>query len=270
MGKQSLHDLGIGALHAAQVPAEAVLVQLLMGLFVPEAAGVGADLVRQNDRAAGAAEVGEESGSEPLPKYVALTFDDGPRADTTSVLLEGLQQRGVKVTFFLIGEQIEDNEWLVRWMAENGHQIGSHTFSHQKLAGSGKDTILQEINKTEVLLSSVLGEGREYWLRPPYGLIDEAGKKLVKTPMVYWSVDPEDWKVLDADKVSEHVCSHVQDGDIILLHDFYPTSVEAALRIVDRLQEEGYEFVTVEELLRLNGTKAEAGKLYRNAWEERL
>ena len=98
----------------------------------------------------------------------------------------------------------------------------------------------------------------------------EAGKKLVKTPMVYWSVDPEDWKVLDADKVSEHVCSHVQDGDIILLHDFYPTSVEAALRIVDRLQEEGYEFVTVEELLRLNGTKAEAGKLYRNAWEERL
>lgn len=220
--------------------------------------------------AGGAAEVGEESGSEPLPKYVALTFDDGPRADTTSVLLEGLQQRGVKVTFFLIGEQIEGNEWLVRWMAENGHQIGSHTFSHQKLAGSGKDTILQEINKTEVLLSSVLGEGREYWLRPPYGLIDEAGKKLVKTPMVYWSVDPEDWKVLDADKVSEHVCSHVQDGDIILLHDFYPTSVEAALRIVDRLQEEGYEFVTVEELLRLNGTKAEAGKLYRNAWEERL
>ena len=209
--------------------------------------------------AGGAAEVGEESGSEPLPKYVALTFDDGPRADTTSVLLEGLQQRGVKVTFFLIGEQIEGNEWLVRWMAENGHQIGSHTFSHQKLAGSGKDTILQEINKTEVLLSSVLGEGR-----------DEAGKKLVKTPMVYWSVDPEDWKVLDADKVSEHVCSHVQDGDIILLHDFYPTSVEAALRIVDRLQEEGYEFVTVEELLRLNGTKAEAGKLYRNAWEERL
>ena len=76
--------------------------------------------------------------------------------------------------------------------------------------------------------------------------------------------------MLDADKVSEHVCSHVQDGDIILLHDFYPTSVEAALRIVDRLQEEGYEFVTVEELLRLNGTKAEAGKLYRNAWEERL
>lgn len=126
--------------------------------------------------AGGAAEVGEESGSEPLPKYVALTFDDGPRADTTSVLLEGLQQRGVKVTFFLIGEQIEGNEWLVRWMAENGHRSAATPFSHQKLAGSGKDTILQEINKTEVLLSSVLGEGREYWLRPPYGLIDEAGK----------------------------------------------------------------------------------------------
>ena len=87
--------------------------------------------------------------------------------------------------------------------------------------------------------------------------------------MVHWSVDPEDWKVLDTDRVVEHVCSHVQDGDIILLHDFYPTSVEAALQIVDRLRGEGYEFVTVRELLTIKGTAAEAGKMYRNAWQER-
>lgn len=209
------------------------------------------------------AQVAEDSGE---PKYVALTFDDGPRAETTSVLLEGLQQRGIKATFFLIGEQIPGNEWLVQWMAENGHQIGSHTYTHLKIQGSNQDTILQEINKTEVLLKSILGEG-EYWLRPPYGLIDEQQKKLIKTPMVYWSVDPEDWKTLDTAQIVEHVCSHVKNGDIILLHDFYPTSVEAALQIVDRLQKEGYEFVTVEELMRLNGTQPQAGKLYRNAWE---
>ncbi len=206
--------------------------------------------------------------AEEEEKYIALTFDDGPRADTTSALLEGLDQRGIKATFFLIGRQIEGNEWLVRWMAESGHQIGNHTFNHIELQGNDPDTIIQEINKTEVLLTDILGEG-EYWLRPPYGTISAREKALVQTPMVYWSVDPEDWKILDTAKVVEHVCSHVQNGDIILLHDFYPTSVEAALQIADRLTAEGYTFVTVQELLQLNGTEAEAGKLYRNAWEER-
>ena len=174
----------------------------------------------------------------------------------------------MKATFFLIGRQIEGNEALVRHMAESGHQVGNHTFNHVQLQGCDPDTLIQEINKTEVLLTDILGEGT-YWLRPPYGAIGGREKAMVRTPMVYWSVDPEDWKVLDAERVAEHVCSHVQDGDIILLHDFYPTSVEAALQIVDRLTAEGYTFVTVEELLELNGTQAEAGKLYRNAWEER-
>ena len=137
-----------------------------------------------------------------------------------------------------------------------------------KAGGSGKDTILQEINKTEVLLSSVLGEGREYWLRPPYGLIDEAGKKLVKTPMVYWSVDPEDWKLLDAAKVADHVVSHAEPWGILLLHDFYPTSVEAALEIVDRLQPRGVQFVTVEELFAVKGVQPACGTLYRRVLGE--
>lgn len=214
----------------------------------------------------GSAEV--SAAEETGPKYIALTFDDGPRADTTAVLLEGLDQRGVKATFFLIGEQIEGNEWLVRWMAESGHQIGNHSFSHTKLQGSRRDVIVTEINKTEVVLNQILGEG-EYWLRPPYGAIESEDKKLVKTPMVCWTVDPEDWKVLNTEQVVEHVMSRVKDGDIILLHDFYPSSVQAALELVDRLQEEGYEFVTVKELMRLNGTVPQAGKLYRSAWEER-
>lgn len=208
------------------------------------------------------------SAEEEAPKYIALTFDDGPRADTTAVLLEGLDQRGVEATFFLIGEQIPGNEWLVRWMAESGHQIGNHTYTHVKLQGSNKDTILQEINKTEVLLTNILGE-KDYWLRPPYGLIDDKEKALVKTPMVYWSVDPEDWKLLDTEKVTAYVTGHVKDGDIVLLHDFYPTSVQAALQIVDKLQAQGYKFVTVEELMRLKGTVPQAGKIYSSATEER-
>ena len=210
---------------------------------------------------------GAAAVEEPEEKYIALTFDDGPRPDTTAALLEGLRQRGVHATFFLIGAQITGNEELIRQMAKDGHQIGNHTFTHCKLKGSSREDIIQEINKTEVLLHNILGPG-EFWLRPPYGLIDEKEKKLIKTPMVYWSVDPEDWKLLDTPKVVEHVCSHAKNGDIILLHDFYPTSVEAALEIVDRLQAGGYWFVTVEELLALNGTQPRAGHLYRNGKEE--
>jgi peptidoglycan/xylan/chitin deacetylase (PgdA/CDA1 family) len=210
----------------------------------------------------------ETVAQDGTEKFVALTFDDGPRVETTSPLLDGLRARGVHATFFLIGEQIAGNEELIQTMAADGHQIGSHTFTHAKLQGSGADTVAQEIGKTEVLLESVLGEG-DYWLRPPYGLIGERERAWVSTPMVYWSLDPEDWKLRDSEKVTEAVCSQVKSGDIILLHDFYPTSVEAALQIVDRLQAEGYEFLTVRELLSRSGITPEAGKLYVGAAGER-
>ena len=80
--------------------------------------------------------------------------------------------------------------------------------------------------------------------------------------MIYWSVDPQDWKLLNKDKVVAAVLDAVQPGDVILLHDFYSTSVDAALEIVDRLQKEGYDFVTVEELFRIQGVEPQQGTLY--------
>lgn len=195
------------------------------------------------------------------PKYVALTFDDGPRRDTTSLLLDGLLERGVPATFFVIGQQIAGNEDLLERMKAEGHQIGNHTYSHTRLLTADTDKVVEEIQKTEVLLTELLGED-DYWLRPPYGAIGKTRAALVKTPMIYWTVDPEDWKVLDAAKVTEHVVSYVEPWGIVLLHDFYPTSVKAALEIIDRLQAEGYTFVTVEELFRIRGVEAKAGCLY--------
>lgn len=194
-------------------------------------------------------------------KYVALTFDDGPRADTTGLLLDGLLERGAAATFFVIGEQIKGNEDLLRRMAAEGHQIGNHTYSHVRLLTAEKNTVIEEVQKTEVILKNLLGD-REFWLRPPYGLIDSQRAALIKTPMIYWTLDPEDWKLLDAAKVVEYVVKNVQPGDIILMHDFYPTSVEAALKIVDQLQAQGYTFVTVEELFRIQNVAPEAGVLY--------
>ena len=203
-------------------------------------------------------------------KYVALTFDDGPRRETTSILLDGLQERGAQATFFLIGTQVQclGNEELLLRMKAEGHQIGNHTYSHMRLLNAQSNSILEEIQKNDVILKNILGEG-EYWLRPPYGLIDRRGSEVVKTPMIYWTLDPEDWKLLDAKKVAECVVKNVEDGDIILLHDFYPSSVEAALEIIDRLQPEGYVFVTVEELFRIRGVVPHSGILYASPEEVR-
>ncbi len=196
-------------------------------------------------------------------KYVALTFDDGPRRTTTTQLLDGLQQRGASVTFFLVGEQIEANRDLVERMRAEGHQVGNHTWSHVRIQGAPAETVALEIRRTDELLQQILGEGA-YWLRPPYGQIDAAQKKQIPVPMVQWSVDSRDWESKNTEKVVQAVLRDVQPNSIILLHDIYPTSVEAALRIVDTLQAEGYWFVTVEELLHLNGIVPQSGVLYRS------
>lgn len=208
-------------------------------------------------------ELDEETREDLLaePKYVALTFDDGPRADTTGRLLDGLLERGAAATFFVIGEQVPCNEALLQRMKAEGHQIGNHTYSHVRLLKADKDAVVEEVHKAETLLKEAVGEG-DFWLRPPYGLIGSERAKLIKTPMIYWSVDPQDWKLLDKDKVVAAVMDAVQPGDIILLHDFYSTSVDAALEIVDRLQKEGYDFVTVEELFRIQGVEPQPGTLY--------
>lgn len=198
------------------------------------------------------------------PRCVALTFDDGPRRETTEALLDGLRERGADATFFLVGERLAGNEDLVCRMAAEGHQVGNHTWDHVRLKGDTPTHQLAEIQQTEDALAELLG-GSGYWLRPPYGLIDPEMQTQIAVPMAQWSVDPRDWESRDTEAVVQAVLADVEAGDIILLHDIYRTSVDAALQIVDALTEQGYWFVTVEELLALNGICPEAGTLYRSA-----
>ena len=221
-----------------------------------------------------AALLGCTEGSQSLPagtctpleertKYVALTFDDGPRRTTTTALLDGLRERGASATFFLVGEDIEGNEDLVERMAAEGHQVGNHTWSHIRLKGAPPEQVSEELGKTSEKLTEVLGEGT-YWVRPPYGQLDESQKAQIPVPMVQWSVDSRDWESKNTEKIVTKVLKEVQPNSIILLHDIYPTSVEAALELVDKLQAEGYWFVTVQELLALNGIQPQPGVLYRS------
>ena len=193
---------------------------------------------------------------------VALTFDDGPRRSTTGELLDGLAQRGVHATFFLVGEMLEGNGDLVERMAAEGHQIGVHTYDHVWLTELSAVDFEKPVGRTRRLLTEMVGEG-SYWLRPPYGGVDRGVEKRAGSPVILWSVDPEDWDDKNVTRIVEHIVSNVRDGDIILLHDIYPSSVEAALQVVDRLQERGFLFATVEELAQLRHIELKEGEVYR-------
>ena len=198
------------------------------------------------------------------PGLIALTFDDGPRRSTTTALLDGLAQRGVHATFFLIGAQVEGNEDIVLRMEKEGHQIGIHTYDHVKLTGLSRADFDAQVGRTRDLLAGILGR-RDFLLRPPYGMTDASVKAWAESPIIIWSIDPEDWRDQNAPREVAEVTAQARDGAIVLMHDIFPASVDAALQIVDQLHAQGYLFVTVEELFAARHIQLEAGKSYSNA-----
>jgi len=200
------------------------------------------------------------AGAASGGKLVALTFDDGP-GKYTEELLDGLEARGVTATFFMLGSLAEEYPELLERMAKNGHQLASHTYSHSQLTKLSMSQLKKEISDTNNVLALAGGE-QTYYIRPPYGFYNTAVKKAANAPIILWSVDPLDWKYRNTATVTNNILKTVKDGDIILLHDIHETSVKAALNVIDRLQPEGYEFVTVSELLRRRGVEAENGGVY--------
>ncbi len=233
-----------------------VLAVFLLGCCLSAAVSKEGDRVVTTDAAADV---------EDAPKLIALTFDDGPRRETTAKLLDGLAQRGVPATFFLIGEQIVGQEDLVRRMDAEGHQIGIHTYDHVTLTGLNRVDFDAQVDKTRQMLKNLLGHN-DFLLRPPYGLYDEGVRRKAEAPIILWSVDPEDWGDKHADREVAHIVSRAKDGDIVLMHDIYPASVEAALRVVDALHGQGFHFVTVEQLFAERGIELTPGEVYNDAY----
>ena len=184
---------------------------------------------------------------EEAPR-VALTFDDGPNAKYTPLLLEGLRKRNIHATFFLLGENILKNKELRLRMQKDGHLIGCHTWSHVQLDKISPSRASREILKTNSLIYHITGT-YPTCLRPPYG----AWKKDLELPVtmlpVFWDVDTLDWQSQNPESILDIVRQNVQDGSIILMHDSYDSSVRAALAITDELTEKGYDFVTADQLL---------------------
>lgn len=187
------------------------------------------------------------SSMEERPR-VALTFDDGPSRKYTPKLLDGLKERGIHATFFLMGKNIEGNEELVKRIQEEGHLIGNHTYNHVQLNKISAALAKEEIEKTSNEIYKITGEYPTY-LRPPFGSWRKDLEFSVTMFPVFWDVDTLDWESKNVSSVLHIVENNVEDGSIILMHDGYQTSVEAALKVVDLLTEEGYEFVTVDQLV---------------------
>lgn len=183
-----------------------------------------------------------------IPKRIALTFDDGPHPDYTVKLLDGLKERNVKATFFIIGESGHSYPEILQRMSSEGHIIGNHTYSHVQLTCISEESAIDEINRTNEVIANTCNIEPKY-IRPPYGLFNDKLKKETNLTKVLWTVDPRDWSVLNTDKIVSHVVSRAKDGDIILLHDIFDTSVDAALKIIDELSAKGFEFVTIDEIL---------------------
>ncbi len=198
------------------------------------------------DGGAGNAGRGEKEGTG-APR-VALTFDDGPSSEFTEKLLDGLKKRKVKASFFLIGENVKENPEIVERMYKEGHLLGNHTYHHVDITRLSREEARKEIGETDRAVSAITGEHLAY-MRPPFGVWQEDLEVEMEVMPVMWSVDPLDWTTGNVSEIVNKVVTDVEENDIILLHDCYGSSVDAALQIVDILQEKGYEFVTADEIL---------------------
>lgn len=196
-------------------------------------------------------------------KLVALTFDDGPMPETTPRLLGILREKDVLATFFVLGKQAAAYPDVIKRAAGEYHEVASHTMYHQNLIRLSADVATSDINEAKAILKNILGHNPIY-TRPPYGNINDVVRATTNTPLILWSVDSEDWRSKNPDAILATSLSEVHDGAIILMHDIYPTTVEAVPRLIDTLRQDGYEFVTISELAKLRGAKLENGAIYYN------
>jgi peptidoglycan/xylan/chitin deacetylase (PgdA/CDA1 family) len=199
--------------------------------------------------------------ARPADRVVALTFDDGPWPDTTSAILDILEKNGAKATFFTIGNQISSNPEVVKRAHDMGCQVCTHSWDHASGSGQGVNLTymsaeeqIQEIQKGYQAIADVLGEEPSHVIRAPGG---NFYGDIVKTLWPYvdvevgWDIDTEDWKRPGADAIAQAILS-VQPGQVILMHDGggdRSQTVEALGTALPQLVEQGYSFVTINELL---------------------
>jgi peptidoglycan-N-acetylglucosamine deacetylase len=200
-------------------------------------------------------------------KFIALTFDDGPHDQATPALLDVLKKHNAKATFFVLGSRIVATAPILRRMVAEGHSIGNHTLTHAQLTNLEFDDARAEIENVTPLLRRITGTVPKVF-RPPYGAVNDNVVTTARAnglAIILWSVNPNDSSYFSkATVISDRIVSSARDGDIVFMHDTSQRSVEAVEMTIRSLSEKGFVFVTVQELIELQG-KLVAGKIYESA-----
>jgi peptidoglycan/xylan/chitin deacetylase (PgdA/CDA1 family) len=187
--------------------------------------------------------------------YIAMTFDDGPHATNTSKLLEMAAERHIKLTFFVLGECVEQNPDVLRQEVAEGHEIGNHSWSHPNLAKLSDESVRTQLQRTEDIIVKTTGV-KPRLMRPAYGELTKRQRILVNYDFSYkvilWDVDPLDWKRPGSNVVAQRIVTGVRPGSIILAHDIHPSTIAAMPQVFDALLAKGFKFVTVSELLAMD------------------
>jgi peptidoglycan/xylan/chitin deacetylase (PgdA/CDA1 family) len=194
-------------------------------------------------------------------QYIAMTFDDGPSAENTPRLLDILKERGIKATFFLIGQNAAEHPEIVKRILAEGHEIGNHSWTHPQLSKLSDDRVTDEIVKTQNAIHEASGYTPTL-LRPPYGAITQRQREWIESRfglnVILWSVDPFDWKRPGASVIEQRILSGAEPGAIVLSHDIHKQTVDAMPATLDALIKKGYKFVTVSQLIAMNHPKPAA------------
>lgn len=210
----------------------------------------------------------EKTEIDPKKPMVALSFDDGPGERTTE-LLNQLKKYNAHATFFMLGKNVKRYPDAVKQMLQDGNELGNHSYDHQQLTKIDAEAIAKEVNDTNQNIKDICGSPATV-LRPPYGAINDTVKESVGMPMILWNVDTLDWKTRNAQSTVDNVMSNLKDGDIILMHDIHTQTIDAALELIPKLEEAGYQLVTVSEMAEVKGQKMENGKAYSDFTESSL
>lgn len=201
---------------------------------------------------------------DPDRPMIALTFDDGPHPKVTPRILDLLKQYNARATFFVLGNRVDSYADVLQREYTEGHEIGNHSYNHPSLTKLNAQDVAYQVKETDERIAHLLPSA-PVLLRPPYGAVNDAVKASVQKPFVLWSIDTLDWKSRNRDAVVREVVGKVKDGDIVLMHDLYSTTADACAVILPALAEEGYQFVTVSQLLAEREIVPAAGLVYARA-----
>ncbi len=197
-------------------------------------------------------------------KSISFTFDDSPNQNKTNKILSSLEDNHFHATFFVVGNKMTKNRDLLINIKNSGNEIGSHSYDHSNMNKMSNEEFVEDYNKVNDIYKSIFNEDIKY-IRPPYGLIKDSHLNLVNATYIMWNMDTLDWKRRNSNYIINYVVNNVKDGDIILFHDSYNSTVEAIEELLPILYSKGFQVMSVSELFELKGIKVNAKEVYYNA-----